>query len=79
MVLKQVLDSTYTLEDDPMDPENHSLVEENTIPGVPLSGSMLVFRSVYIYNYIYSIYIYMDLVHVLSHGGHVAEGVACCT
>ena len=23
----------YTLEDDPMDPENHWLVEENTLPG----------------------------------------------
>ena len=25
--------SSYTLEDDPMDPENHWLVEENTLPG----------------------------------------------
>ena len=29
-----------------MDPENHWLVEENNLPGGPLSGSMLVFGSV---------------------------------
>ena len=53
-----------------MDPENHWLVEENHLPGGPLSGSMLVFGSVYTYTIefdIMCIYIYMYIYDIMQH------------